>query len=105
MVRDVINMQTRSVASYPAPIWKILGSSLENLVHPSLTYDEVLQMLEDNVAHTNSDMLTFEDLDIEPTSMERVAFDYLHRFRLGGHFKIVKGYHTADILGKHGVEI
>jgi hypothetical protein len=37
--------------------------------------------------------LGFEDLNIEPASMDKVAFEYLHRFRKGGHFVLVEGYH------------
>jgi NADH dehydrogenase (ubiquinone) 1 alpha subcomplex subunit 9 len=104
LVRDTINMQDRSVASYPASVWKFLGHSFENLMHPSLTHDEVIQMMEDTVIKENQpDWLNFSDLNIEPTSMERIAFGYLHRFRWGGHFKVIKGYHSQDILGKHGV--
>jgi NADH dehydrogenase (ubiquinone) 1 alpha subcomplex subunit 9 len=99
----MINMQDRSIATYPAAVWKLIGAGCDQLMHPSITYDEVLQMTEDNVQREDSSLMTFADLGIEPTTMERVAFDYLHRFRVGGHFKVVQGYHTKDILGKHGV--
>jgi hypothetical protein len=34
-----------------------------------------------------------KDLNIEPMSMDKVAFEYLHRFRQGGHFTLAEGYH------------
>jgi NADH dehydrogenase (ubiquinone) 1 alpha subcomplex subunit 9 len=69
------------------------GKVVENFISPALTQDMVLQMLE-NVVHKNDDsLLTFKDLDIEPCNVDKVAFDYLSRYREGGHFSIVKGYH------------
>lgn len=42
----------------------------------------------------NSDrILTMADLGVEALPMEREAFRYLHRFRAGGHFGRVSGYH------------
>lgn len=38
-------------------------------------------------------ILTMEDLGVEATPIEKVAFEYLHRFRTGGHFTMVEGYH------------
>ena len=102
-MRDMINLPNYNIASYPAFFAKMVGGICDQLVHPSITYDEVLQMLEDTVLLDDPSLMTFADLNIEPTSMERVAFDYLHRFRRGGHFRQIKGYHTQDILGKHGV--
>ncbi|CAB9510924.1 1 alpha subcomplex subunit 9, mitochondrial [Seminavis robusta] len=37
-------------------------------------------------------ILTMADLGITATPVEKVAFSYLHRFRLGGHFGRVDGY-------------
>lgn len=37
--------------------------------------------------------LGLADLNIEAAAMDRVAFDFLHRFRPGGHFVLVEGYH------------
>ena len=38
-------------------------------------------------------VLTMGDFDIIPTPIEKVAFEYLHRFRAGGHFVLAEGYH------------
>ena len=62
-------------------------------INPVLTRDLVHQMQEDIVQKEDADLLTFKDLNIQPSSIDKVAFDFLHRFRPGGHFTIVKGYH------------
>ena len=46
------------------------------------------RIVEENKNH----VFTFGDLDIETESMDRTAFDYLKRFRLGGKFQLVQGY-------------
>lgn len=69
------------------------GRVIQELISPVLTADMVNQMLEDNVLKKKEDVLTLEDLKITPSSMDRYAFDYLHRFRRGGHFTLAKGYH------------
>lgn len=50
-------------------------------------------MMEDVLPRADKDWLTMADLDIQPASMDRVAFEFLHRFRTGGHFRLAKGYH------------
>lgn len=54
---------------------------------------QVAQMMEDVLPRADKDWLTMADLDIQPASMDRVAFEFLHRFRTGGHFRLAKGYH------------
>lgn len=38
-------------------------------------------------------IFTMADLGVTATPIEKVAFSYLHRFRFGGHFGRVSGYH------------
>lgn len=38
-------------------------------------------------------ILTMEDLGITASPIEKIAFHYLHRFRVAGHFGRVDGYH------------
>ena len=47
----------------------------------------------DNVLQRDSPHMNLSDLGIEPVSMDKTAFDFLHRFRKGGHFVLAKGYH------------
>jgi hypothetical protein len=85
----------------PVPIAKLAGSVMEQNMKPSWTQDALALTLEDIVAKTGAEdadadgfpLLTLEDAGVEASSMDKVAFDYLHRFRKGGHFPIVEGYH------------
>jgi hypothetical protein len=47
----------------------------------------------DTVLDPSSTAKTFKDLKIKPTPIEKVAFNYLYRFREGGHFPFAQGYH------------
>ena len=50
----------------------------------------------DQLIDDDSNALKLEDFaahGVEPTHMESVAFQWLHRFKEGGHFKEVEGYH------------
>lgn len=54
---------------------------------PAMTAEEYRAQPEDGK------ILTMEDLGITATPIEKEAFSYLHRFREGGHFGRVDGYH------------
>ena len=41
-------------------------------------------------------MLNFDAVGVVPASMEDHAFDYMHRFRPGGHFRLVEGYYDTN---------
>ena len=59
-----------------------------------LTEDMIAQLMEDVLpADESSNYKSFADLDITPSSMDKVSFDFLHRFRPGGHFTSVQGYY------------
>jgi len=70
---------------------------------PVLTPDMVKMWSEDFIpsmkqeeydAQTGTDKIfTMKDLGVEAHPIEKHAFNYLHRFRTGGHFKLAKGYH------------
>lgn len=68
----------------PEAIKKLTSSSVEGLEDIDL---------EAIVKREATRPLTFKDLDMEPASMDKAAFDYIHRFRPGGHFTLVQGYH------------
>lgn len=91
-VSDVTSLKTTMI-NCPIAIANLVSKVTEQAISPFLTPDMIKQMLEDNIFRQNTDMLTFENIGIEPASMDRLAFDYLHRFRPGGHFTLVKGYH------------
>lgn len=81
----------------PLPLANFTGRLFEQTINPFLTPDMIAQMQEDVVEVPNSGMLTMRDLDIVPQSMDKVAFDYLHRFRAGGHFTKVEGYYGKKV--------
>lgn len=91
-VSDVTLLKARLI-NVPVPVANMAAKVVQQLISPVLTEDMVKQMLEDNVAKEDPNLLTFEDIGIEPGSMDKLAFDFLHRFRPGGHFTLVKGYH------------
>lgn len=91
-VADVTTVR-KPIADVPEEAAIDFGLIGQNLINPLLTKDQVLMMKEDNVQLDDPNLLTFKDLDIEPESMDKKAFDFLHRFRPGGHFNQVTGYH------------
>ncbi len=91
-VSDLTTLK-KPLIDVPLPVAKLAGRLVEQLISPVLTEDMVAQMTEDNVAKTDNNHLTFKDLGIEPCSMDKESFEFMHRFRPGGHFTVVKGYH------------
>lgn len=91
-VSDVTGVR-KPLVDVPLSVASLGGRLFEETISPFLTRDLVLQMQEDVVAKPDEDLLTFKDINIQPSSLDKVAFDFLHRFRPGGHFTIVKGYH------------
>ena len=91
-VTDVTTRRKR-IVEVSEQIAKVTGRAVEQSINPFLTEDMVSQLMEDVVADEEAGYLGFADLDIKPTSMDKVAFDYLHRFRPGGHFTKVEGYY------------
>lgn len=70
------------------------ASSLMNLApSPLWTRNDVALEGIDVVVPLDTENLTFADFGISPTPIEKIAFNYLHRYREGGHFIIAKGYH------------
>lgn len=104
-VLHTANMGEKSIISMPAQMAQMLGKINKLGFNPWFTDDNIAQMLEDNVltgdmlrgdANTGNgeeNVFTFADLGIEPSHMEKVTYEYLHRFRKGGHFTTVQGYH------------
>jgi len=91
-VSDITTVK-KPLVDVPEYIAKLAGRALEETIAPLLTVDQIEQMKEDVVALEGTNYYDLKDLDIEPASMDKFAFDYLHRFRPGGHFVQVSGYH------------
>lgn len=91
-VQDV-TLVRKPLVDIPINVATFAGKFIEELVHPVLSVDAVVQLQHDIVEKKDASLLTLKDLEIEPVSLDRIAFDYLHRFRKGGHFTLVQGYH------------
>lgn len=78
----------------PVSAARVAGSVANQLMSPVLSPDMVEQMLTDVVVKDDPHLLGFEELGLTTTSVDKVAFDYLARFRRGGHFRLVQGYHN-----------
>ncbi len=91
-VSDVTTVK-KPLLDVPISVALMAGSFFEQTVSPFLTKDSIYQYLEDNIAKDDAGLLGLSDLGIEASNMDKVAFDYLHRFRPGGHFTFVKGYY------------
>lgn len=82
----------------PFPILSFVANLNNYNIAPIFNRDKLIRLMEDNVLKsTNSpDVLNFDAVGMEPASMEDHAFDYLHRFRPGGHFRLVEGYYDTS---------
>jgi hypothetical protein len=89
-VQDVTLLQKRLV-DVPVSFASNVGFVAENWMNPFFSEDAVARILEDVVPAENARKIT--ELGVELGSLDRLAFDYLHRFRKGGHFTLAKGYH------------
>lgn len=91
-VQDVSTV-TKPIMAVPDSGMNFAGKVFDTFIAPIHTPDMVAQMNEDCVAIEGKGYKTLEDLGIEPSSMDKYSFDFLHRFRPGGHFTMVQGYH------------
>eukprot|EP01041_Mallomonas_annulata_P010507 gene10507-21914_t len=91
-VTDVTTVK-KPLIDIPLSIAHLTGRFLEETITPILTSDLITQMQEDIIASDSTDVLRLKDLGIEATALDKQAFEYMHRFRPGGHFKLVEGYH------------
>lgn len=91
-VSDVTGVK-KSLVDVPVSAAKLIAGLVEETIDPFLTKDMIDQLQEDVVAKEGAEFFGLADIDVESSSMDKFAFDYLHRFRPGGHFTVVKGYH------------
>lgn len=100
-VYDITSQFPRKL-DLPKAMVKTMAKGFEQLPYPILTQDMVEHMAEDVVPSMTPEeyakqenVLTMEDLGIKKTPIEKIAFNYLHRFRAGGHFILAHGYHDS----------
>jgi len=93
-VSDISTLR-KPLVDVPLPAAELAGRAVEELVSPWFTQDSIRQLTEDVLPQPKetTGWLDMEDLQLEATSMDKVAFEYLHRFREGGHFTLAEGYH------------
>lgn len=86
----------------PYPLLAVAAELVNYTIEPFISRDKLVRLTEDNVLtpSTSSDVLNFDAVGIVPASMEAHAFDYMHRFRPGGHFRLVEGYYDTKEMEK-----
>ena len=101
-VLEVGDMTDRTLVSLPKQAIQMYCKFTEMGMSPAFTLDNLEQMLEDNIITNdmklkmkldNSNTFSFDDLGMTPLSVEKMSYDFLHRFRSGGHFARIQGYH------------
>jgi NADH dehydrogenase (ubiquinone) 1 alpha subcomplex subunit 9 len=96
-VQDVSTV-SKPIVAMPNGAAELAGRMINaGAINPIFSDDMLHLMSEDCVAKPDGEggtrMKTLEDLGLNPRSMDRYSFDFLHRFRPGGHFTMVQGYH------------
>lgn len=81
----------KRLVDVPVPVAIKTGELIENWMNPFFSEDAVARILEDVIPAEGTRNIS--ELGVELGSLDRLAFDYLHRFRKGGHFTLVQGYH------------
>mmetsp|Transcript_24758 Transcript_24758/g.42135 ORF Transcript_24758/g.42135 Transcript_24758/m.42135 type:complete len:386 (-) Transcript_24758:534-1691(-) len=98
-----ITEQDPNVMTLPKSMIKFSAEGLQYERNPLITPDLVEIWSEDYlptlapeeyVEQKGTDkILTMENVGVTATPIEKIAFNYLHRFRKGGHFTMTEGYH------------
>ena len=98
-----ITQQDPRIVDLPRETAKSMARGFNLMGNPILTPDMVELWSEDFIPSktqeeydaqpTKTKIFTLKDLGIDAIPMEKIAFNYLHRFREGGHFSLEKGYH------------
>jgi uncharacterized protein YbjT (DUF2867 family) len=70
----------------PQMVARGLGAFVEMFPNPPTSMDEVVCRSEDTVLDPATNNLLLQDLGVEPTFINDIAFEYMHRYRTGGHF-------------------
>eukprot|EP00949_MAST-11_sp_MAST-11-sp1_P002568 g2568.t1 len=65
-----------------------IAAQFEVLPSPRLSRDMVRRWQEDCYVEEKPGQLLIQDLDVKPVEMEVEAFNFLHRYRRGGHFVV-----------------
>jgi NADH dehydrogenase (ubiquinone) 1 alpha subcomplex subunit 9 len=99
-----ITQQNKTVLNIPIEIYRLVAKVAQYTRDPLITPDLVEVWCEDFVPRMTAaeyraqpdradKILTMEDVGIQATPLDKVAFGFLHHYRRGGHFFRVSGYH------------
>lgn len=86
-IYEILFAETRrscALVSIPWPLAKIQGAFMGLLPKPPLTLDQVKSLKFDNIVKGN--VLTLEDLGVNPTAMKTILPRYLACYKKGGRF-------------------
>lgn len=99
---DITGQQPR-IWNLPKEVVSQIANVAQYQRNPPLTPDLVELMSEDYLPEMTAEgyraqkgadkILTMENFGVKQTPIEKIAFNYLHRYRSGGHFDKVAGYH------------
>jgi NADH dehydrogenase (ubiquinone) 1 alpha subcomplex subunit 9 len=98
-VLEIANLQkSRTLVGVPQQAIEMFCKINQLGMNPTYTIDNLKQTLENNIlaphlTNKPDNLFTFEDLGIQPADMAKVSYDFLYRFRSGGHFREIQGYH------------
>ena len=70
---------------------RLVGFMADKFPDPKFTADQAVVATLDQVK--TSDLPGLRELDIEPSNMEREAFNFMLKYNRGGHFQQFSGYH------------
>lgn len=88
-----ITVRPAFMLNIPDIFWDSLATIPANpFVHASA----IAKLKEDNILIDDGSALTFSDLGMTPSSLENEAFDFLHHYRPGGHFRTTEGYYSTE---------
>lgn len=97
-----VTTQDPNIVPLPKSIMKTVAGGVQYMGRPMLTPDMMELWSEDFLPRMTQEeydaqlvkdkVFTLKDLGIEAVPIEKLAFNYLHRFRKGGHFALTKGY-------------
>jgi NADH dehydrogenase (ubiquinone) 1 alpha subcomplex subunit 9 len=99
-----ITERNRPVFNLPYDYYAAIAKVLQYQRDPLITPDLVEIWSEDFLPsmppeeyklqkYEQTKILTMQDLGIEPTPIEKIAFEFMQIYRAGGHFARVQGYH------------
>lgn len=70
----------------PTVLAKTSGKMMQTLPNPMYSEDTFQLLLQDQLQPKASNILGFKDVGITPQEMERKGFNFLFKYRTGGHF-------------------